>query len=128
MEVFFFFSRKLSSSAVELESVEFSSSTTLPLPEKPPLSAATRMFPAFFRRSTEDEDVSGGRGRVRASVTGDVSDIGLAALLESAEDSDCNAGSEQVEILRGSDKLSGTLFSHCVLLGLARDTGSGGLQ
>lgn len=69
MEAFFFFSRRLSSSAVELESVEFSSSSPPPaLPEKPPFSAATRMFPAFLRRSIEADDVSGGRGSTIASA------------------------------------------------------------
>lgn len=116
----FFFSFKLSSSAVELESVEFSSSTALP--EKFPLSAATRMLPAFLRRSTEDTDASGGRGRSSGSEM--VTRLAFSGV--AGEDgSVCTRSSVDVRIRRGgASSALAALLSSWVLLGRTSCGGS----
>lgn len=119
----FFFSFKLSSSAVELESVEFSSSTTAP--EKFPFRAATKMLPAFLRLSMDDIDVSGGRGRSSGSEVV----VGPALSGVVGEDgSVCTMSSVDVRIRRGGASSALTaLFSSWLLFGRTSCGGSGGL-
>lgn len=121
--LFFFFSFRLSSSAVEFESVEFSSSTA-GAPEKLRFSAATRMLPGFLRRSIEGTDANGGRGRSSGSAAAAAALSGVAGEGGSV----WTKSSVDVRILRGGTSSAlAALLSSWLLLGRTSWGGSDGL-